>query len=663
MPDNKLRPGVTLGLYPQQQETWPGILETQIRLFVAKMKYQIERRKYTHNYILKRVNAFEAEVQKLSDQEMDQHINQLKKRLHQFGLKESLVAETFATVREVSFRVIGKRHFDVQVLAGWVMINGMLVEMETGQGKTLTATLPACTAALAGIPVHIVTSNDYLAERDEEILRPLYQGMGLTSGSIVDGMETEPRKDVYKCDIVHSTSQQITFDYLRDRMEMGDDIGKLQIQFKHLQNQQQSKPSAFLLRGLCFTIIDEADSLLIDEAKTPLIISQTRENEKQNQSYADALYLVKSLSDTDFKINETHQEIILTSTGKTKLLELAKTLDDEWQQKRRREIMVIQALKATHLFIRDKHYLVRDDKIEIIDALTGRSMPDRSWEHGLHQLIEAKEGCEITGERDPLARIGYQKFFKRYLRLSGMSGTVTEVAGELNKVYGLRVVKIPTHQPTKRKMQAEKVYKNTEQKWQAFVQKITQIHQTGQPILIGTNTVVDSELISDILNKHTLPHQVLNAMQDKQEADVIAKAGQLNNITVATNMAGRGTDISLGEGVEEIGGLHVIATARNDARRIDRQLYGRCARQGDSGSAEAFMSLQDENLATFYPTTMLKFIAGFCRNNKPLPIWLGNIILILPQKWIEYKHFKVRTLLIKQDKQQAKVLSFTGRME
>jgi len=433
---------------------------------------------------------------------------------------------------------------------------------------------------------------------------------------------------------------------------------------KQLQNQLQHKPSAFLLRGLCFTIIDEADSLLIDEAKTPLIISQTRQSEEQNQIYFDAIYLATSLSkDTDFKVIEQHQEINLTTTGQEKLAELAETLDDFWQQRRRRDNMVIQALKANYLFHRDKHYLVRDDKVEIIDALTGRAMPDRSWEHGLHQLIEAKEGCEISGERDPLARIGYQKFFKRYLRLAGMSGTVAEVAYELNSVYGLRVIKIPTHQLSQRKMHPEKVYKNAEQKWQAFIEKINHCHQRGQPILIGTNTVADSEKVSAILTKNKLPHQILNALQDQQEAEIIAVAGQLNAITVATNMAGRGTDIALGEGVETLGGLHVIATERNDARRIDRQLYGRCARQGDPGGAEAFMSLQDENLADFYPTAMLKTIAWFCRNNNPLPDWLGKIILTLPQKWTEHKHFRLRCLLIQQDKQQTKTLSFTGKME
>ncbi len=664
MSKHSLRPGLTLGLYPQKQETWPGFLESQARLISAKASYMMKRPLYSRNYIVKNVNQHEQALKKLSDQQMSAHIDELRKNLHRYGLLNNLVALSFATIREVSHRTLDKRHFDVQLLGGWIMMNGMIAEMETGQGKTLTATLPSCTAAWAGIPVHIVTANDYLAERDEQILRPLYRQLGISSASIVDGMDSEPRKKAYQCSIVHSTSQQITFDYLRDRIEMGDDIGKLQIQFKHLQSQHQNKHSAFLLRGLCYTIIDEADSLLIDEAKTPLIISQTRASEEPNQVYYDAHYLANSLNqNTDYIVDFQHHDVNLTQQGKNKLKEITVTIGKYWQNRRHREVMVTLALKATHLYLKDKDYLVREDKIEIIDALTGRVMPDRSWEHGLHQLIEAKENCEITGERDPLARIGYQKFFRRYLRLAGMSGTVTEVSEELETVYGLRVIKIPTHRPSRRKMKKEQVFKTKEQKWRAFIIKVKQIHQQGRPILIGTHSVSASKTVSALLTENGLNHRVLNAQQDQQEAEIISAAGQLNAITVSTNMAGRGTDIALGDGVEDIGGLHVIATERNDARRIDRQLYGRCARQGDPGSTEAFMSLQDESIAAFYPAAVLRVLGSFCFKDKPLPSWLGNIILSLPQKWTEHTHAQLRKNLIKQDRQQSKTLSFTGKME
>lgn len=664
MSENRIRPGQTLGMYPQLSETWPGVLETQARIGVAKVNYLMERRKFNLNYIVTKVNKFEKTINKFSDRVMEEHIQQLRKRLNRYGMQEDLLIQSFATVREVAFRTLGKRHFDEQLLGGWVMMNGMIAEMETGQGKTLTATLPACTAALAGIPVHIMTANEYLAERDQKIIQPLFKKMGISSAVVIDRMALEARRSAYQRDIVYSTSQQITFDYLRDRIEMGGDIGKLQIQFKHLQNQQLNKPSAILLRGLCFTIIDEADSLLIDEAKTPLIISQTRQSDEQSHYLYDALYLATSLKKKlEFSLDEQQFDISLTDAGKNKLAELADDLDDFWQYKRRREIMVTQALKAKYLFHRDMDYLIRDDKVVIIDPLTGRTMQDRSWENGLQQLIEAKEGCTITGERDPLTRISYQKFFKRYLHLAGMSGTVTEVAGELNKVYDLRVVKIPTHKPSQRKLYPEKVFKNKDQKWQAFIAQVHKIHQQGRPILIGTNSVASSESVSSLLTKSGLPHRVLNALQDQQEAEIIAQAGQLNNITVATNMAGRGTDIALGEGVNALGGLHIIATERNAARRIDRQLYGRCARQGDHGSAEGFMSLQDENITAFYPAVMIKFLAWFCQGSKALPNWLGKIVLTLPQKWTEFKHYRLRSQLIKQERQQTKKLSFSGRME
>lgn len=664
MSENRLRPGLTQSRYPQQMDKWPNMLETIARQILAKIKYQFQRRKFTQSYIVKRVNRHELGVSQLSDEELKEYIGQLKIKLVQYGLHDRLIYQAFAAIREAAHRVLSLRHFDVQLLGGWVMINGMIAEMETGQGKTLTATLPACTAALAGIPVHIMTANDYLAERDEQILRPLYEWLGISSASVVDGMEMEPRIQAYKCSIVHSTSQQIAFDYLRDRMAMGDDIGNMQIQFKQIQYQQQQRPSPFLLRGLCFTIIDEADSLLIDEAKTPLIISKSRQSEEQNQIYYDALYLAALLKKkSDFTINEQHQEITLTEVGKSKLDQHSESLGPYWQRRRQREAMTVSALRSTYLFHRDKHYLVRDDKVEIIDPLTGRSMPDRSWEHGLHQLVEAKEGCEITGERDPLAKISYQKFFKRYLRLAGMSGTVADVADELNSVYGLQVKTIPTHKPTSRIMSPERVYKNAEQKWRAFIERVTTLHQQGRPILIGTRTVADSEIVSALLTEHNLKHQVLNARQDKKEAEIIAVAGQLNSITVATNMAGRGTDISLGEGVEALGGLHVINTERNDARRIDRQLYGRCARQGDPGSAEAFLSLEDENIVDYYPAIFLRALALLGRKNKPLPNWLAKIIQTRPQKRIEHNDARLRHYLMKQDKQQAKMLSFTGRME
>ena len=664
MCDKYLRPGLRLGNYPLQHEIWPDALERFVRQRIDAAKFYWQQRRYQIPYIVNKVNNAAYRLHTVNENELQAQIRQLLRHLHQHGLKDEWVFQAFAIIREVSQRILGKKHYDVQLLGGWVMINGMVAEMETGQGKTLTATLPACTAALAGIPVHVLTANDYLATRDEQWLRPLYRWLGLSSAAVTDGMENQERTNAYRCDIVHSTSQQIAFDYLRDRMEMGDEISKTQIQYRQIRDGLQHKPSPYLLRGLCFAIVDEADSLLIDEAKTPLIISQTRQNEEQARNYFDALYLAASLdAKADFSIDKQHQTVTLTSAGKQKIENLVATLGEFWQRRRQREYMTTLALRARFLFHRDEHYLVRDDKVVIVDPLTGRVMPDRSWEHGLHQLIEAKEGCTISGERDPLARISFQRFFKRYLRLGGMSGTVTEVSSELLDVYGLRVIRIPTHQPSRRILMAEKVYRDTPKKWVALLNRVRAMQRQGRPVLIGTSSVAESEMVSKLLEKHGLSHQVLNARQDQREAELIARAGQLHCVTVATNMAGRGTDIALGDNVEKTGGLHVICTERNTARRIDRQLYGRCARQGDPGSAEGYMSLQDASIADFYPSAILKMVAALCRKNKPLPTWIGTVILMLPQKRMEYQHYRQRQQLMKQERQRAKSLAFTGHME
>jgi preprotein translocase subunit SecA len=326
-------------------------------------------------------------------------------------------------------------------------------------------------------------------------------------------------------------------------------------------------------------------------------------------------------------------------------------------------MFVKQALVASHLFERDKQYLVRDDNVEIIDQNTGRAMPDRSWEFGLQQLIEAKEKCSISQEKQTLAKISYQRFFRRYLKLAGMSGTVSEVAGELNAIYSLSVIKIPTYKPCQRKQLPERLYKTSQQQWLALIRQIKLVHQQQRPLLIGTSSVAESEQIGQLLYEHNLPYRTLNAKQDQKEADIISLAGLAGSITVATNMAGRGTDIELSNNILNSGGLHVIATSRNTSRRIDRQLYGRCARQGDPGSTEAILSLTNEKLENFYPTTILRLVAKFATQQGSIPIWLSKPILRFPQKWQELQDSHIRKQLLKLDKQQAKTLAFTGRME
>lgn len=663
MSDLHLRPGMLLGSYPQKKPTDLNELELQVQNFFKQVKKRFSRRQRSMAYISRQVSRYQAPLQELSEQTLSESIAATREKLYRQGLTEDLILEAFALIREVASRTLGKSHYDVQLFGGWLMINGTLAEMETGEGKTLTTTLPACTAAMAGIPVHVITANDYLAARDCEIMLPLYQRLGLSATPVIDGLDFEQRRQSYQADIVHTTNKQIAFDYLRDRIEMGQDTGRLRFEWRQ-QQRQNTASQPLLLRGLCFALVDEADSVLIDEAKTPLIISQTLPNEESDETYSDALYLASTLFvDQDFLLDRKAHTIDLTEQGEHKLADMILNLPEQWRHKRKREHLVKQALMATHFYLKDKHYVVQDDKVMIIDESTGRLMPDRSWEYGLHQMIEAKEGCLISEQREPLARISYQRFFSRYLRLGGTSGTLHEVAGELNQVYGLDVVKVPTHRPCRRHMQGEKVFRDETQKEKAFMTRIRELHEQQRPVLIGTCSVAESEQVSQWLQQQQIPHRVLNAKQDQHEAQIIAEAGQLGAITVATNMAGRGTDIALGDGVEEKGGLHVLALSRNESRRVDRQLYGRCARQGDPGSAEAMLSLQDPALEQFYSSAMLKLAAKLSPDHRPLNRWLSKLFLRLPQKQHEKTQRQMRKHLMKEDKRLRRILAFSGRFE
>ncbi|MDJ0834700.1 MAG: prepilin peptidase [Gammaproteobacteria bacterium] len=659
-----LRPGIMAGSYPQKKSSDLGELEQMVGRFFGQWQQRLGRKKRSLKYIGRQVKQQQQALQAMSEQELTTAIEKLRDQLYRQGLtQEQLILQAFATIREAASRSLGKSHYDVQLFGGWLMVNGMLAEMETGEGKTLTMTLPACTAALAGIPVHVITANDYLAARDSELMQPLYERLGLTTAAVIDGLETEQRQQAYQADIVHTTNQQVAFDYLRDRIEMGNDTGALRFEWRQHQRQRPgAKP--LLLRGLCFALIDEADSVLIDEAKTPLIISQNIPNEETDHTYSDALYLASVLFlDQDFKIDKKLRRIELTLDGENKLKDMIVNLPKLWQQKRKRESLVIQALNAIHFYEKDKHYVVQDDKVLIIDESTGRLMPDRSWEQGLHQMIEAKEGCVISERREPLARISYQRFFSRYLKLGGASGTLHEVKRELHQVYGLDVVKVPTHHKSKRQMLAEKVFHDETTRQKLIIDRIRELYAQQRPVLIGTCSVAESEQVSAWMQQHDIPHQVLNAKQDQHEADIIARAGQPGAITVATNMAGRGTDIALGEGIADKGGLHVLALSRNESRRVDRQLYGRCARQGEPGSAEAMLSLEDPALEQFYSSAMLRLMAKFATGKRAMWSWLSRPLLRLPQHHHEKEQHRSRRLLMKEDKKLQRILAFSGRFE
>lgn len=583
---------------------------------------------------------------------------QLQQQFRKYGFRDDLVAQSFALVREAAGRMLGMRHFGTQLMAGWTLLNGTAAELATGEGKTLSATLPACTAALAGMPVHIITVNDYLVSRDADWMQPVYQALGLTVGKIMQGMDIPARQAAYRCNVTFCNNKELVFDYLKDRIVLGNSTYRAHLELENLYR-KDARADRLLLRGLYFAIVDEADSVLIDEARTPLIISGESHGGHREDVYRQALALAAVLEKgMDFTVDESDHAVRLTDHGKGSLEKHTLPLKGLWLSRKNREELVTKALLATHRFFRDKNYLVVDGKVQIIDEYTGRVMPDRSWEGGLHQMIEMKEGCELTKHRETVARITYQRFFSRYLRLSGMTGTAQEVAGELWSVYRLKLVKIPPYRPSRRQYLATRVHATAADKWAAVVDHVGRLHRQEQrPILVGTRSVEASEYLSSLFARAGLPHEVLNARQDGQEAEIISKAGEVGRITIATNMAGRGTDIKLGPGVDEIGGLHVVLTEKHDARRIDRQLFGRCARQGDRGSCIAIISLEDELVAPY-----LNRLPGLL-GGPALKQLFGRLQICAAQRAAEHLHARIRHNTLESDKKLDKMLAFTGRVE
>ena len=585
------------------------------------------------------------------------------RRLRRDGITLPLSAQSFALVRRAAQLTVGKRHFDVQLVGAWVMLQGMVAEMQTGEGKTLTATLAAATAALAGRPVHVVTVNDYLVSRDTELMRPVYECLGLTVAAVTAEMGHEDRHQAYGADIVYCSNKTVVFDYLRDRIVLGPTSSDLQLKVERLAG-RQARTRRLLLRGLHYAIVDEADSVLVDEARTPLIISANAGAEGDEQTARTAFALATEIVETEhYRVYKGARRVVLTEAGRQRLIDLCQGRGGLWAVPIRREEVVLRALTAVHLFHRDEHYLVRDGKIQVVDEFTGRVMADRSWSQGLHQILEVKEGCEVTEVRDTLARISYQRFFQRYLHLSGMTGTAREVRGELASVYGLAVVAVPTNRPPKRIYHPDRIFAGDEQKWEYVARRVAALHEAGVPVLIGTRSVAASETASAALAAHSLEHTLLSAKQDQAEAQVVAQAGQAGAITIATNMAGRGTDISLAEGVAEKGGLHVILTERHEAGRIDRQLAGRAARQGDPGSFEAVLSLDDALLLPVKDGIVARLIAPWLRSD-------GSLAHRIRVAWIRYAQWRtersqaaVRRHLLKSDRHMGKTLSFSGRPE
>ncbi|HEX8523002.1 MAG TPA: hypothetical protein VF669_12160 [Tepidisphaeraceae bacterium] len=549
---------------------------------LARIKAQAER-----------IELLEKEIHELSSSRLQEEVAHARDLARLKKLTGAPFERAVAVAREGTFRASGKRPYKVQVMGALAMMQGAISEMATGEGKTLTAAMTASMMAWQGRPVHIITVNDYLVQRDAEHMAPIYKILGHEVGYVVHDTTPMDRVQNYRRGAVYVTSKELVADFLRDQIQLGNLRNSTQTVVGMMSGGVQGQ---LMVPGLFRVLVDEADSLLIDEAVTPLIISNSPEEEANATLYRAAHELATQLElNRDFTIDWTIRNCDLTARGQERLDEIAVGQHGFWKGRRRREELVTQALTAQYCYVRDEQYLVDPEgKVQIIDEFTGRVMADRSWRHGLHQAIEVKEGVPVTADKENLARLSFQRFFRQYPLMAGMTGTAWESAPELWQIYQRHVIKIPPNKPCIRKQLRTRMFDTMDQKWTAVVERVKELNEKGVPILIGTRSVLASQEVSQRLAAMGLEHKVLNASHTAEEAAIISQAGQLKQITVATNMAGRGTDILLGRGVAEIGGLHVIATEPHGSHRVDRQLFGRAARQGDPGSAQLFACAEDD---------------------------------------------------------------------
>jgi len=579
--------------------------------------------------IVDRINSFESKIQPLSDEELKGKTAEFKDRLAKGETLDDLLPEAFATVREAAKRTLGERHFDVQLAGGVVLHQGNIAEMRTGEGKTLVATLPVYLNALTGKGVHLVTVNDYLARRDSEWMGKVYEFLGLTVGVIVHEKSFAERKEAYAADVTYGTNNEFGFDYLRDNMA--------------------TRTEDLVQRELNYAIVDEVDSILIDEARTPLIISAP--DEESTEWYKKFSRMVPSLTpNVDYNIDEKMRTAILTDEGINKVEQLLSIKGFYEGGDVTMAHHIEQALRAHALYKRDVDYVVKDGEVIIVDEFTGRLMQGRRYSEGLHQAIEAKEGVEVKQESRTMATITFQNYFRLYNKLAGMTGTAKTEEEEFYKIYGLEVVVVPTNKPMVRADLNDLVFASESAKFSAVVREIKERHAKGQPILVGTIAIEKSELLSDMLKTEGVQHNVLNAKNHEREAEIIKDAGQKNAVTIATNMAGRGTDIKLGEGVVGLGGLHILGTERHESRRIDNQLRGRAGRQGDPGSSQFCVSMEDE-LMRLFGSERIKNLMKTMRipEDQPLEHRMISGSIEAAQKKVEGHNFDIRKHVVQYD--------------
>ncbi|HYC44256.1 MAG TPA: hypothetical protein VED01_02120 [Burkholderiales bacterium] len=644
-------PGVVLGAYPERRAT-KGAETPTLAARAAAVKTAADYAPFVEE-----VAAIDEALGALDAAEIEARLLRLRAGLARERLSASLTAEAFALIKRVCARELGLDLFRSQLIAARVMLDGRLAEMATGEGKTIAAAVCAATAALAGIPVHVVTANDYLVARDAQTLRPLYAALGLTVSAITQSAQADARRRAYDANIVYCTASELVFDYLRDGLTRERSRSDLEQRVAAMDKRSGSRRGT-LLRGLCMALIDEADSILIDEARVPLVLSESCVNDGERRHFEVALELARGLAaETHFVLHRHAMRAELTAAGRDALLSACEARTG--RNRLHREETLCTALAALHLYERDRHYLLRDDSVIIIDESTGRLAPGRVWSRGLHRLIELKEGCRGSADTATLAQITYQRFFTRYLALAGMSGTLSEARAELLSVYGLRVVEVPLHRPRRRRVLPMRLLPDREALVRTVVARAMAVSAAGQPVLIGTDSVAESETLSRALTAAGVEHTVLNARHDSEEARIVAEAGTPGRITVATNMAGRGTDIALAPGVAERGGLHVMSCQHNASQRIDRQLVGRCARRGDPGSAETLLSLDKPLIARCTPRWLSRFVAGGLER----PQWLVRAIVRIPQRLEERRQRMQRRELLRQDRLAAEKLSLARPME
>ena len=601
------------------------ILNALTKIFGSKNERELKQLQPT----VERINALESEIQAMNDDRLKAQTPRFKERIDQGESLDDILPEAFATVREASLRTLNMRHFDVQLIGGIVLHEGKIAEMKTGEGKTLAATLPAYLNALTAKGVHIVTVNDYLARRDTEWMGHIYNFLGLSTGSIVHGLDDAEHQKAYAADVTYGTNNEFGFDYLRDNMKFDHD--------------------SLVQSQLNFAIVDEVDSILVDEARTPLIISGPAE--KSTDLYYQVNGLIPRLSgDQHYSIDEKARSATLTEEGVARCEQLLKV--DNLFDSRYIELLhhINQALKAHTLFKRDVDYIVKDGEVIIVDEFTGRLMPGRRYSEGLHQALEAKENVKIENENQTLATITFQNYFRMYDKLAGMTGTADTEAAEFKKIYDLDVMVIPTNMPMIRDDFPDAIYKTRKDKFEAVLDEIEELHAKGEPVLVGTISIDVSENLSKKLKKRGIKHSVLNAKNHEKEAEIIAMAGQAGAVTISTNMAGRGTDIVLGEGVTDLGGLHIMGTERHESRRIDNQLRGRSGRQGDPGSSRFYLALEDDLLRIFGGQRITGIMEKLgMPDGEPIEHNMISKAIENAQARVEGHNFEIRKQLIEYD--------------